>query len=857
MELVTRTLTTQRVLAPVSGPVLPLEQVPDPVFAKKVVGPGLAIDPTSGTLLAPIEGTIVQLHRALHAVTVQHDEGWSVLLHIGLDTVKLEGEGFKPFVRVGDRVRAGQPLIAFDSDLIARHARSLITLMIFPEMNEERLTFAPVNVARGSEDAVVEVMPPTTGAAANGADTGEAWHASAPISIQLPTGLHARPAALLVGLARSFVSEIKIVKGSTKANAKSVVGIMTLEIASGDRVFFEARGTDSQEALYKLDHFLRTHKEAAEPVMVKSTTARRPSAANSLGGVGVSPGVAIGRVHQVRAARFEFAEMSTRSAEQENEILELALKRAAEDLERLAAQVKAETDASRAAIFAAHQELLQDPDLKFEATKRVALGKSAAFAWNETVEEQAVRLATLNNELMANRANDLRDVGRRVLRLLCGEPTMGEAPVLPAEAILIAENLTPSETVQLDRSKVLGFCTTTGGATSHVAILARSLGLPAIAGIDPRALDLTPGAEVILDGDQGELKLEPSAGDMAQARATQTEQNERRTRALSLAHTRAVTRDQHAVEVAANIGSVADAREAVRMGADGVGLLRSEFLFLERDTAPSEQEQFQVYQEIADVLGERTLVIRTLDVGGDKPLKYLPIETEENPFLGVRGIRVGFLHPEILREQLRAILRVTHKGKLAVMFPMVASIEDFRRAKTMLEEERAQLGRPPVEVGIMVEVPSVALTAEVFARECDFFSVGTNDLTQYTLAMDRGHTGLAKQVDALHPSVLTMIALSVQAAHRHGKWVGVCGGLASDLKAVPILLGLGVDELSVSIPTIPLVKSAVREQALADAKDYAQRALGAESPTAVRALKPSSTQGPRHDERVFVPAEDR
>jgi phosphocarrier protein FPr len=264
--------------------------------------------------------------------------------------------------------------------------------------------------------------------------------------------------------------------------------------------------------------------------------------------------------------------------------------------------------------------------------------------------------------------------------------------------------------------------------------------------------------------------------------------------------------------------------------------LRSEFLFLERATAPTEDEQYRVYQEIADVLGDRPLTIRTLDVGGDKPLQYLPIPAEENPFLGVRGVRVGFLRPEILREQLRAILRVRGKGTLNVMFPMVAMIEEFRQAKAILEEERAKLGAPEVKIGIMIEVPSAALMAETFAPEVDFFSIGTNDLTQYTLAMDRGHKDLAKQVDSLHPSVLRLIELTVQAAHRHGKWVGVCGGIASDPKAVPILLGLGIDELSVSLPVIPMVKSQVRDATLRETQVIAKKALAAASAKDVRNL---------------------
>jgi phosphocarrier protein FPr len=347
-------------------------------------------------------------------------------------------------------------------------------------------------------------------------------------------------------------------------------------------------------------------------------------------------------------------------------------------------------------------------------------------------------------------------------------------------------------------------------------------------------LDLPDGTEVILDGDRGELRMNPSAEARALARERQGGQSRRREEALVSAHQTASTRDGRRVDVVANIGGPADARQAIETGADGVGLLRSEFLFLERETAPDEDEQHGVYQEIADILGPRPLIIRTLDVGGDKPLKYLPLDAEENPFLGVRGIRVGFLHPEILRVQLRAILRVKTQGKLGVMFPMISDIHEFRRAKAMLEEERLRLKAPPVEVGIMVEVPAVALSADIFAREADFFSVGTNDLTQYTLAVDRGHKSLSRQADALNPGVLKLIQFSAEAAHRHGKWIGVCGGLASDLKAVPILLGLGIDELSVSIPTLPLVKSAVRDTSLAESRRLAEQAVRAAGAEEVR-----------------------
>ena len=382
-----------------------------------------------------------------------------------------------------------------------------------------------------------------------------------------------------------------------------------------------------------------------------------------------------------------------------------------------------------------------------------------------------------------------------------------------------------------------GFCTTGGGATSHVAILARSVGLPALAGIDPAALDVPDGTLVILDGHKGSLRLRASVDDVTRIRAAQASAERQRQEDLSHAHDPAVTRDGTHVEVLANIGGLADAQGLHTVGGEGVGLLRSEFLFMERTDAPDEDEQAATYTAIARVVGpDRPLIIRTLDVGGDKPLAYLPIPKEDNPFLGERGVRVGLDRPELLRTQLRAILRASTAGRISIMVPMIATLDELRDVKAMLEQEAASLGVAAVPMGIMVEVPAAAVMAAQFAREAAFFSIGTNDLTQYTLAMDRGHPKLAPQVDALNPAVLRLIAQTVDGARRSRRRVGVCGGIASDPRAVPLLLGLGVEELSVTLPAIPAIKARIRTLDMDTCRALAGRALDAESADDVRAL---------------------
>lgn len=826
-------MTSLTLMSPLTGIIVPLSNVPDQVFAQRLVGDGISIDPLSQQLLAPCDARVVQLHRAGHAITLEAG-GLEIMIHVGLDTVNLKGDGFTPHVQAGANVRTGDVLISFDADLIAQRARSLLTQVVITNMGAvAALRPRSGNVTAG-RDPVLEIELDGAPAPAEATSQREAV-LSAPIRISSAAGLHARPAALLATTARRFTSDLRLLKGDREANARSIVSLMALEVGSGETVRIAARGDDAAAAIAALAASLAEEASAPHaPTPVAATAARPPLPSGFLQGVAAAPGVAIGQVHHLR---HQDPVIEARAADPNQERRELAnaIASAHLQLEALQARLAAEAQTERAAIFGAHQALLEDPEVLDTAAAHIRNGASAAHAWREAYLLQAQRLRGLDNELLAGRAADLQDVGRRVLHLLVGQDA--EAPEVPFDSIIIAEDLVPSEAASLDRTRVRGFATTMGSATSHVAILARALGIPAVCGIDPRALELADGTSVVLDGDAGWLHPDPTEVEAAEIARRQQAAAARHAQELAAAGEPAVTRDGHRMEIVANIGDAEEAGRVIGAGGEGVGLLRTEFMFLERRTAPDEAEQTQTYESIARIFGpDRILVIRTLDIGGDKPLAYVPVETEANPFLGERGIRLLLNRPELLRAHLRAMLRAASFGRVAIMFPMISTMAEWRAARAVLEEERAALGVPPVQVGIMVETASAALLADRFAEEADFLSIGTNDLTQYTLAMDRTNPRFAPQLDALHPAVLRLIERTVAGARLHKRWVGVCGALASDPQAVPVLIGLGIDELSVSVPAIPAIKARVRQLELEACRATARAALAAADAEEVRAL---------------------
>lgn len=669
------------------------------------------------------------------------------------------------------------------------------------------------------------------------------------ITINNETGLHARPAKTLVNLVKPFKSSVTVWHGEKKANAKSLISVLTLGASKGSQLRIEVNGEDEETALAEIESAILAglgEGETAEEPQAKPPAASAPKVeekpveeskpvkANVLRGVGAAPGIAIGPVYQFQHQEIPINEMSD-GLILGWESLQDALARAREQLSKLNHQMVEQGLKAEAAIFDAHLGLLEDPELTEAVHDRIQKGQNALKAWKETIEDSAVVVAALNDPILSARADDLRDVGRRVLKIMVGADDKADS--LPDKpVVVVARELSPSDTVSFNKDFVLGFCIVNGGPTSHTAILARALGLPAIVSVNESVLKLETDSYIVINGSDGMVTFNPSPEELQAAEQERNAWLEKRRLALEQANAPAITADGRHVEVVGNAGSLADAEKALKMGAAGIGLLRTEFLFLERTTAPTETEQYDVYRPIAETMGKLPVIVRTLDVGGDKPLPYIEMQHEENPFLGVRGIRLCLSRPELFRMQLRAILRASQHGNLQIMFPMVGDIEEYRQARLMLDELEIELKIPRIVAGIMIEVPSAALMADVLAREVDFFSIGTNDLTQYTLAMDRGNSLLSAKQDGLHPAVLRLIAKTIEGAHKHGKWTGICGELGSDPYAVPILIGLGIDELSVTVPSVPLVKAQVRDLKFSELQPLAQQALECSTAREVREL---------------------
>ncbi len=729
--------------------------------------------------------------------------------------------------------------IAANSDGHIALLRRLTNLIQDQKRLQELFTTTDPAVIDAALSGTAIPTPATVGATDDLAEKIE-W------TLDYPAGLHARPASLWVNTAKAIDAPLRIRHANGIADPRKLVSLLQLGAKAGDILVISADGPKAAEALTAFRTAIAAlsaeEKAAATRAAERSAPAAKrgwmPSGTpTAINGIAASPGLAIGTVHHLETPDIIIPDTPS-TLEKGGALLEEALHKTKQQMKALIDDTTRRLGAGDAAIFAAQAALLDDSDLIARTCQGIVAGHGVAWSWNAAIEALAEQLSSVDNPVLAARAADLRDVGRRVLLQL--DPSLAkELKIdLPEGAfILIAKDLSPSDTAGLDGTRVAGLATSLGGPTSHTAILARTLGIAAVVAAGDNLFAAKNGTIAIIDGDSGRVWLNPSQETLESARQWIEKLKEKRAAEAAERSLPATMTDGGTIEIAANVNRPDQVPMALEHGAEGVGLMRTEFLFLERGETPTEDEQVATYRGMLDALGGRPLIVRTLDIGGDKQVAHLRLPHEENPFLGVRGARLLLRRPDLFDPQMRALYRVARDGgKLSVMFSMITSVAEVVELRAQCEKIRTHIGAPEIPFGIMIEVPAAAVLADSLAQHVDFFSIGTNDLTQYTLAMDRQNPVLAAEADSLHPAVLRLIRLTVDGATRHNRWVGVCGGIAGDPFGAALLAGIGVRELSMTPRDIPAVKALLRRHSSKTFADLAQRALQLSSADDVRAL---------------------
>jgi phosphocarrier protein FPr/phosphocarrier protein len=831
--------------SPLSGWCASLDDSPDPVFSGRALGDGVSIDPVVGEVRAPFDGEVLTVPESRHAINLKADNGAEFLVHVGIDSVGLAGDGFEAVVAAGERVRRGQLLLKFDLEKVLRGATSLRTPVLLLQSGAFEIAGQRSAGRIDFGDALFEVTSAGGRKLADEA-TIDGPEVTQTVAVGLEHGIHARPAAALIEAIKPLDASVFCHYGDRpRANARSAVALMSLGVNFGDQVTVSARGQDADRALGLVVEALKPLDDAVVRTDPESTAAVEPGTrseqpeAPADGAViraqPASQGLARGTAIHLGAGE---APVNSVAGSVENE--QTALAGALEQVRSHLQQLAESAGGTGAEIAVAHLALLDDPMMGDHAVSCIEQGYAAPLAWQEAIDRAIEELNRVGDARMRERTDDLRDINLRVQRALAGEDP-GRGREIPDGSIVLADNLLPSQLLELDRERVRGICLAAGGATSHVAILAISLEIPMLVAAGPELLQVDNGSELLLDGELGEITVRPDGA--AAGRFEQRIVDDRKIRQAeqAQAHAECRTLDGVRIHFLANIGSAQEALAAVKAGAEGVGLLRTEFAFMDRNQAPDAAEQLAIYSRISDVLGPRPMVVRTLDAGGDKPINYIEQQAEENPALGLRGIRLGLENEALLETQLRALVELDRSAPLQVMIPMVSSVYEIRAVRRILDRlgDRLDSGQNPdgqIRLGAMVETPAAALIADRLAEEVDFFSIGTNDLTQYTLCMDRGEPKLAGRLDALHPAVLRLVRLTVQAGDTAGIPVTVCGGAAGDLLAAPVLLGLGARELSMPGSLIARQKARLRTLSMEICEDLAERALASSSAREVRAM---------------------
>jgi multiphosphoryl transfer protein len=675
-------------------------------------------------------------------------------------------------------------------------------------------------------------------------ESSEPWQ-EALVTLTNRLGLHARPAAQLIRLARRFRAKVTVENLSVPAgpfDAASINGVLSLGARQRQQLRIRAQGTEARQALIELTSFIASGCGESENVEVTpAPVAPAPAqpAPGQLIGIAASAGIAIGPLVKLRPAALQATARMVDNPEAEWQRLQTAIRAAQEETRALYEWAKDHAGEYEAGIFDAQLLFLEDPALIGSVSHSILADRSnAEFAWQSAAGKLAERLQALADPYLQARAADVADVTARVLGRLTG---LSNAPsLLRQPSILTAHDLAPSEVKQLDPSMVLAVCLETGSATAHSVILLRAMAIPVVVGLGPGLSAIEDGTTVAVDGQQGGVWVSPDAGEARKIGSRRETWLRGRRTAQQERQKPAATRDGHRIQVLANLKSVDEALEALDCGAEGVGLLRTEFLFLGREAAPSEEEQLIAYRTVAEALGSRPLVIRTLDIGGDKPVPYIEIGEEANPQLGWRGIRVMLGRRDLFRTQLRAILRAGCSHSVDIMFPMISSLAELRDAKAALSEVEKELERGGIpfqkdrKVGIMIEVPSAVVVADQLAREASFFSIGSNDLVQYVMAADRTNSRVAPLADPFQPAVLRMLRDTIQAGRQAGIGVCLCGELAADTLATPVLIGMGLEEFSVSAKLIPDLKQAIAGWTLSECETIARETLALDSSEAIR-----------------------
>ena len=748
-----------------------------------------------------------------------------------------QGSGVVVLMDLGSAVLSAElALELLDDDVRGR-------VVLCPAPLVEGLVVAAVAAAGGASSAEVA-------AEASGALAGKIGHlGTAPMAsatdvpddadaltgsfvVANPHGLHARPAARLVQEVRRRDAQARLRNRRTESewvDAASLSKIATLGVRSGDKVEVRVSGSQAAETL---DHILSLAARNFDESLTGAPPVAAPSAQHAP--IGASPGLGIGPARSAQVGAITLPDTPAEAPAIEWRRLGKAIAAVRRTISQLRTRTAREVGEAEAAIFDAHQLLLDDAALLDGVRNRIDDGQSAVSAWSAAVQELAAEFAAVPDPYLQARADDVNAVGDQVLRAMLGTVETSTGPT----GVLVAADLTPAEAAELEPARVAAVLLAFGSPHAHNVILLRAKGIPVVVGAGPTVLSIPDGTVVAVDGDRGQIVVDPPEDVRHEFQARVATLAKRRRKAHARAAEPAVTCDGVTIPVGANIGSVDDARAAAAHGADFAGLVRTEFLFLGRQDAPDVEEQLAVYRKIAESLDGRRITLRTLDVGGDKPLEFLPTPAEVNPYLGVRGIRLSLAHPELLANQLLAMMLLAQQTPVSVMFPMIATLDELLTARTLLDDAINRVGRghpQELRVGMMIEVPAAALKAAAFARHVDFLSIGTNDLTQYALAADRNNDAVASIGDAFDPGLLQLVRATCQGAAGQAS-VSVCGEFAADERAASLLIGMGVDALSVTPPAIPATKEAVRAVNSLDARSLSAEVLAADSAAAVRDL---------------------